>query len=148
MLSSAKKNFLTTWLSLGLRTCLTESLESLGILAYNEIKFSRVFGTLSLEVTNTPGTAKFPGSNLIRSCFFYTKIIQFQNDVVLFSVCLCFFDLFATIVNFFVDLLVELFAVFSFDYSCFCVFIYSCNLQLASYILIFSYFLPLNNFSA
>ena len=30
-------------------------------------------GTLSLEVTNMPGTAKVLGSNLIRACFFFSN---------------------------------------------------------------------------
>ena len=64
-----------------LKTCLTESIESLGTLVHNIFKFLRVCGTLSLEVMNTPGMANVLGSNLTRTCFFFqTRNIPFQND--------------------------------------------------------------------
>ena len=57
---------------------------SIGILVHNELKFLRISGTLSLEATNTPGTAKVLGSNLTRT-FFSNRIIFLAKIYV----CLC-----------------------------------------------------------
>ena len=53
-------------------------LYSCGTLLHNEFKFICVSGTLSLEVTNTPGTAEVRGLNLTRTCFFF----QVLNKIV------------------------------------------------------------------
>ena len=47
-------------------------------------------GTLSLEVTNTPGTAKVLGSNLIRACFFF-KRETFRSKKIVGLLCICLF---------------------------------------------------------
>ena len=41
--------------------------------AYNKFKLLCVSGTVGLEVTNTPGTAKMLGSNPIGPVFFSTR---------------------------------------------------------------------------
>ena len=76
-------------------------------------------GTLSLEVTNTPGMVKVEGSNLTRTCFFFqTGNIPFQKKncwPIIFFVCL--------VGAFYIFLLYAVFIVVAFN-----VFIYCCNL--------------------
>ena len=52
---------------------------SIGILVHYELKFLRISGTLSLEATNTPGTAKVLGSNLTRTFFFKQDNLPCKN---------------------------------------------------------------------
>ena len=50
--------------------------------AYNKFKLLCVSGTVGLEVTNTPGTAKMLGSNPIGPVFFQPESISFQKKIV------------------------------------------------------------------
>ena len=59
-----------TGLFSGLTTSLTGSFESFGVLVHNEFKFLSVSGTVSLEVTNAPGTPKVVGLKLTGPVFF------------------------------------------------------------------------------
>ena len=67
-----------------------------GTLARNEFKFCSLSCTLSLLITNTPGTSKVQGSNLARTGFFQTVIDTVQKKFGLLFVCSCFIDLVAT----------------------------------------------------
>ena len=64
-------------IDLGKTMCLTESL---GILVHNEFKLLSFSGTLSLEATNTPGTAKILGYNLTGIIFFSNKIFLLAKN--------------------------------------------------------------------
>ena len=104
----------------GLTICLTGLLESFGVLIRNESKFLGKCGTLSVEVTNTLVTTKVLGAKLNWDCFFFKqKIFSFRKVVALFFVCL-FCRLSCHVLKFF--------ALWSFLFVAFYVFIYSCNL--------------------
>ena len=47
-------------------------------LFHNVFNFFSVPGQLSLEVANIPGTSKFLGSSLTRTCFFFKQKMLFQ----------------------------------------------------------------------
>ena len=57
----------------GLENCLTESIESLGTLVYDQFKFLGVYSTLNLKAMNMPRTANVLVSNLTRTCCFFLK---------------------------------------------------------------------------
>ena len=63
---------------------LTNSLtESFGVVVHNDFKFLSVFGTLGLEVTNTPGTPKVLSFKLTGHVFFSNlKIVCFKKKIV------------------------------------------------------------------
>ena len=60
------------WTFFGLTSCLSETLKSLCVLVHKEFKFPRVFGLLSLQVTNVPGMANVLGLNVNKNLFFRT----------------------------------------------------------------------------